>query len=144
MIVQTRGSSITKARDALRSAAKRERAFTSIWDRWQNDETNKKSQLAHKWSDAWIEYLDHIVHSNIYHNATQPQRERYANLHHLRSVDENQQAPPPWQRPGVPGSEKGIVKSSRKEKNKFLISQQVTRSVYRTELTLHYKSTWNG
>ena len=46
----------------------------------------------------------------------------------------------------VPGSEKGIVKSTQeqKENNKFLISQLATGNVHRTELTLHYKSTWNG
>ena len=36
-----------KARDAVRSGAKGQGAFTSIWDRWQNDETYRKSQLAH-------------------------------------------------------------------------------------------------
>ena len=56
-----------KARDALRSAAKGDRAFTSIWERWQNDEIHKQSQLAHNWSDAWVRYLDDIVHFSIYH-----------------------------------------------------------------------------
>ena len=78
---------------------KGERAFTSIWDTWQNDEIYRKSQLAHNWSDAWVRYLDHIVQFNIYRNAPQSQRERYVNLLHVRSVDENKQAPPLWQRP---------------------------------------------
>ena len=106
-----------KARDALRSATKGGRAFTSIWDRWQHCEICRKSQLAHNWWDAWVRYLDHIVHFNIYHNATQPQREGYVKLLHLRTVDENKQA---WQRPG---SEKGIVKSTKVEKRR-------TRSLY--------------
>ena len=46
-----------KARDALRSATKGERTFTSIWDRWQNDEIYMKSLLAHNWSDAWVRNL---------------------------------------------------------------------------------------
>ena len=41
-----------KAKDALRGTKKGEREFTSIWDRWQNDETYRKSQLAINWSDA--------------------------------------------------------------------------------------------
>ena len=86
-----------KARDALRSATQGERAFTSIWDRWQNYETNRQCQLVFTWSDAWDRYLNHF---SVHHNATQPQRERYMNLLHLRSVDENKQAPPLWQRPG--------------------------------------------
>ena len=65
-----------KTRDALRSATKGERTFTSIWDRWQNDEIYRQSQLAHNWSDAWVRYVDHIVHFNIYHNAPQSQREK--------------------------------------------------------------------
>ena len=60
-----------KARDAMRSATKGERAFTSIWDRWQHDE------------DAWVRYLDHIVHFDVNHNAPQLQRERCVNLLHL-------------------------------------------------------------
>ena len=104
-----------KARDALRSATKGGRAFTSIWDRWQNYEIYRKSQLAHNWSDAWVRYLDHIVHFNIYHNATQPQREGYVKLLHLRTVDENKQA---WQRPGYREAKKelsNLQKSKREE-----------------------------
>ena len=41
-----------KARDSLRSATKGERAFRSIWDRWQNDEIYRKSQLAHKFAET--------------------------------------------------------------------------------------------
>ena len=55
---------------------KRDRAFTSIWDRWQKDEIYRKSQLVHNWSDARVRFLDHIVHFSIHHNAVQPQRER--------------------------------------------------------------------
>ena len=51
-----------KARDALRSAAKGDSGFTSIWDRWQSDAACKQSQLVHNWSDAWVRNLDHIVH----------------------------------------------------------------------------------
>ena len=43
-----------KARDALQSATKGERKFTSIWDRWQNDGAYRTSQLARDWSDAWV------------------------------------------------------------------------------------------
>ena len=83
-----------KARDALRSTTKGERKFTSIWDRWQNGEIYRKSQLSHNWWDAWVRYLDHIVHFAINHNAPRLQRERYVNLIRLRCVDENKQAGP--------------------------------------------------
>ena len=108
----------TWTRDASRSTTKGERTLASIWDRWQNDEIYRKSQLAHGWSDAWVRYLDHIVHFNICHNAPQPQRERYVNLIHLRSVDGNKQAGPSWQRPGYREAKKeksNLQKSRRQE-----------------------------
>ena len=40
---------------------KAKRQYTSIWDRWQRDETYRESQLVHEWSDAWVTYLDHIA-----------------------------------------------------------------------------------
>ena len=43
-----------KARDGVRSAMKGERKYTSIWDRWQNDEVYRTSQLAHNWTDAAV------------------------------------------------------------------------------------------
>ena len=54
-----------KARDALRSAAKGDKCFTSIWDGWEKDKIYRKSRLLHNWSDAWVGYLDHIVHFSI-------------------------------------------------------------------------------
>ena len=107
-----------KPRDALRSATKGARAFVSIWDGWQHAETYRKSPLAHNWSDAWVRYLDHVVHINIYHNATQPQRERAVNLLHLRSVGENEQAPLLWQRPGYREAKKDVstLQKSKREK----------------------------
>ena len=81
-----------KDRDALRSATKGDRGFTTIWDRWQNDDIYRQSQLAHNWSNALVRYLDHIVHFSIYHNVTQQQRERRVHILYLRSVDENRQA----------------------------------------------------
>ena len=39
-------------RRITRSATKGERKFTSIWDRWQNDDAYRTSQLAHNWSDV--------------------------------------------------------------------------------------------
>ena len=45
----------------------------------------------------------------------------------------------------VLGSEKELSNLHKsKEKNKFIKSQLVTGGVYKTEMTLHYKSTWNG
>ena len=80
-----------KARDALRGAMKMDK-YTSIWDRWQNDEVYRASQLAHKWTDEWVKNLDFIAHLHISHNAPSWQRARYNNMIHLRSLDSNKQA----------------------------------------------------
>ena len=63
-----------KAKDALRCTEKGKREFTSIPDRWQNDETYRKSQLAIIWSDAWVRYLDHVAQIYISHEAPHEQR----------------------------------------------------------------------
>ena len=95
-----------KAKDALRGASKGKREFTSIWDRWQDDETYRKSQLAHDWSDAWVRYLDHIVQFDISHKAPHEQRGRHKNLFYLRSVDKNKQSTLRPQRPGYQDAKK--------------------------------------
>ena len=54
-----------KAKDALRGFSKNKKQKTSIWDRWQNGETHRESQLAINWSDAWVRYLDNIAKINF-------------------------------------------------------------------------------
>ena len=90
-----------RAKEALRGTKKSKIIFTSILDRWHNDETYTESQLAIGWSDAWVRYLDHIAQIDISHKAPQEQRSRYHNLFYLRSVDEDRQAPPSVTRQGT-------------------------------------------
>ena len=97
------------AQDALLGASKGTREFTSIWDRWQNDETCRKSQLAHDWSDAWVRHSDHNAQIDISHKAPHERWERYKNPLYLRSVDENKQAPLPPQRPGYQDAKKASI-----------------------------------
>ena len=89
-----------KANDALHGCSKKKRQYTSIWDRWQNDKTNRESHFAIGWSDASVRHLDHIAQIDISHKATQEQSSRYHNLLYLISVDEDRQAPPFSTRPG--------------------------------------------
>ena len=84
-----------KPKDAPDGCSKNKRQKTSIWDRWQNDETYRESQLAIDWSDAWVRYLDHSAKIYISHTVPHMQKNRYNNLLYLRSVDEDKQAPPP-------------------------------------------------
>ena len=88
-----------EARDASRGATKKEK-YTPIWDRWQNDEVYRASQLAHNWTDAWVKYLDFIVHFDISHNALSWQMARDNNMIHVRSLDSNKQAGPLSKSPG--------------------------------------------
>ena len=108
---------------AARECHKGDRGFTSIY-LLQSGTDGKITRsagnlsLLMKWSDAWVRYLDHIVHFNIYHNATQPQRERKVNLLRYRSVDENKQAPRLCQRQGHREAKKELSnqqKSKREE-----------------------------
>ena len=114
-----------KARDALRSATKGERTFTSIWDTWQHDEIHRKPQLSHRLSDTWVRYLDHTVHFNISHNATQPQRERYVNLLHLRRVREAKK------------EVSNLQKSKREEQVLYIPVNDMRRQQNRLDPSLH-------
>ena len=58
--------------------------YTSILARFQNDEVFHTSQLQHKWTEEWCEYLGCVRTIDITHNASPEQRERYAALYHFR------------------------------------------------------------
>ena len=102
-----------KARDTLRSATKGDRTFTSTRAGWQNDDAYRTSQLARNWSDAWVRYLHHLVHVGFSHNAPSWQRERHANLIHLRSLVSHKQAGPLVGATRISRSKKGTRKSSK-------------------------------
>ena len=134
-----------KAGDALRSATKGDRGFTSIWDRWQNDEICRQSQLAHDGSDVWVRYLDHIAHFSIYHNATQQQRESHMNLFYSRSVAENRQAPPLSQRPGYWEAKKEWInpqKARREELAHFIPISERQRLQNKIDPSLQKNFEW--
>ena len=65
-----------------------------------------------------MRYLDHIAHIDISHKAPHEHGERYKNLLYVRVVDENEQAPPPPQRPGYQDAKEAFVdmqKQSRQD-----------------------------
>ena len=133
------------AREALRSATKGDRKYTSIWDRWRNDEAYRTSQLAHNWTDAWVRYLDFIVHIGISHNAPSWQRERYINLVHLRDLDLEQASGTIMGATWVQGSKKSPRKCSKKHKDKeFPTFHWILELVRTTNLILQHKNIWNG
>ena len=105
--------------------------FTSVWDRWHTDELYMGQVLGpHR---AFL----------ICHSAPQSQRE-ICELLHLRSLDENKQAAPPWQRPGYWEAKKELSNLHKSNRQEQVPCFSVGGSVQRTELLLHYKSAWNG
>ena len=58
--------------------------YTSILDRFKNDEVFHASQLQHSWTNSWCECLDYVRTIDITHNASPEQLERYAALYHFR------------------------------------------------------------
>ena len=68
-----------KAMDARRGATKNSRKFTTVLDRWQNDEIYRASQLVHGWTEEYVKYLDYISKIDIIYDAPYNQRNRSAN-----------------------------------------------------------------
>ena len=73
----------------MMSKIKRKKAYTSILDRFQRDETFHESHLAHGWTEAWCKYLDRIANIDISHQASSEQRARYPELYHFRYASDN-------------------------------------------------------
>ena len=77
-----------KAKDALHGCSKKKRSYTSVWDRWQNDQTCRESQVAIGLSDAWVRYLDHIAHQTACtdaHSVSQHILNRMITFHHANT-----------------------------------------------------------
>ena len=111
-----------KPKGALRGTRKNRRTLTSIWDRWQNDTTYRKSQLDIGWSDAWVRYLDHIAQIDISHTASQEQRGRCHNLIYPRGMDEDRQAPPLSTRPGYHEAKTALVEMQKQSRQDMEIT----------------------
>ena len=77
----------------------KQRKFTSVLDRWQDDEIYRASQLVHGWTEEYVKYLDYISQIDISYEAPYKQRNRYETTLFMRGVDSNKQAEPLCQRP---------------------------------------------
>ena len=60
--------------------------YSSVLDRFQNDEVLNASQLEHKWTKEWCEHLDYIRTIDISHKAPPEQLERYATWCHVGTI----------------------------------------------------------
>ena len=101
-----------KAMDARRGATKRHE-YTSILDRWPNDEIYRASQLVHGWTEGWVKYLDYISKIDVSHEAPYPRRLRYERTPYMRAVDSNKEAGPLCQQPDYKSSADALVSFQR-------------------------------
>ena len=104
-----------KAMDARRGATKNSRKFTSILDRWQNDEIYRASELEHGWTEEYVKYLDNISQIDISYEALYKLRNRDENTLFMRGVDSNKQAGPLCQRPDCKPSANARVSTQREQ-----------------------------
>ena len=81
-----------KAMHARKEATKNSRKFTSIFDRWLNDEICRASQLVHGWTEEYVKYFDYISKIDISYDALYNRRNRCENSLFMRGVDSNKQA----------------------------------------------------
>ena len=74
--------------------------YTSILDRFQNDDVFHSSQRQHNWTEESSKYLDYVRTSDITHSASPEQRKRYAALFHFRYHPKNMERGPMKSCPG--------------------------------------------
>ena len=62
--------------DARIGPTKNSRKFTSILDRWQNEEIYRASLLVHGWTEEYVKYSGYISKIDISYDALYNQRNR--------------------------------------------------------------------
>ena len=106
---------LAKAMDARRGATKNSCNFTSVLDRWQNDEIYRASQLVHGRTEEYVNYRDYISQIGISYESPDKQWNRYESSLFMRGVDSNQQAGPLCQRPDYKSSANSLVSIQREQ-----------------------------
>ena len=119
------------AKAFMRKINKKE-MYTSILDRFQNDEVFHASQLQHNRTEDWCEYVDYIRTFDISHNASPEQLERYAALYHFRCHPKQMEKCPVKSRPDYHETTRAIVSMNKEAgQNPQIISR---RNRYREDL----------
>ena len=118
------------AKELMRKIGKRG-IYSSIHDRFQNDEVFHASQLQHNWTKEWCEYLDYIRTIDISHKASPEQLERYATLYHFRYNPKQMERGPIKSRPDYNQTTRAIA-SMNKEAGQ--IQESKRRHTYREDL----------
>ena len=105
--------------------------YSSMHNRFRNDEVLHASQLQHNWTKEWCEYLDYIKTVDVSHKASPEQLERYATLYHFRYDPKQMERGPIKSRPDDHQTTLAIV-SMNKEAGQTQESK--TRRNYREDL----------
>ena len=87
--------------------------YSSILDRFQNDEVFHADQLKHNWTKQWCEYLDYIRTIDTSHKASPEQLDRYATLYHFRYDPKQMERGPIKSRPDYHQTTRAIVSMNK-------------------------------
>ena len=101
--------------------------YSSILDRFQNDEVSHASQLQHNWTKEWCEYLDYIRTIDISHKAPPEQLDRYAAVYHFRYHPQTMEKGPMKSRPDYHKTTRAIVSMNKEAGHKVIETKQLPR-----------------
>ena len=101
--------------DARRGATKNSSNFTSVLDRWQNDEIYRASQLVHGRTEEYVNYRDYISQMGNSYESPYKQSNRHESTLFMRGVDSNKQAGPLCQRPDYKSSANALASIQREQ-----------------------------
>ena len=104
------------ARELMRKIGKRG-IYSSIHDRFPNDEVFHASQLQHNWTKEWCEFLDYNRTIDISHKASPEQLERYATLYHFRYNPKQMERGPMKSRPDYNQTTRAIASMKKRSRS---------------------------
>ena len=99
--------------------------YSSILDRFQNDEVFHASQLQHNWTKEWCKYFDYIRTIDISHKAPPEQLERYDTLYHFRYHPQQMETSPMKSRPDYHETTRAIVSMNTEKQVKINDTKQL-------------------
>ena len=101
-----------EAKESMRKITQKGK-YTSILDRFQNEEVFHASQRQHNWTEEWCKYLDCVRTIDITHRSSPEHRERYAALYHFRYHPKSMERGPMKSRPDYHETTRALVSMNR-------------------------------
>ena len=118
--------------------------YTSVLDRWLNDETNRNSQVAIGWTETYCKYLDYLCTVDISYTAPNHRRSRDENTITMKSGDPDLQAGPMAKREDLRKQRRCCRVFKKNKEKKVHSSQRKKETRQRDELdpALHERLVW--